>query len=398
MSLPPLVRPGPELTPEQLRRFARHFPLPGIGVTGQRRIAAARVLVIGAGGLGSPVLSYLAAAGVGHLTVIDADVVEDSNLQRQVIHDTGSLGVPKVDSAAARLSELSPGVAVTALNARLGADNALELFSSHDVVVDGSDNFATRYLSSDASELTGTPLVWGTLFQFSGQASVFWPGHGPALRDLFPEIPDADSVPSCAEGGVFGALCGWVGSLLASETLKLICGVGDPLVGRFARIDALGGSMTQLRFGPDPARPPVTSLVPDAAVPACAIPVPGASEGSPTGGGGSAMEDVRRVATVTPAELAATPRPVVDVREDWEREVASYPGAHAVPLGRIEAGGWAALDGLDLGEEFVLLCKAGVRSRRAALALLGTADGPSGAPRPLSLEGGMDAWEAAGRP
>jgi adenylyltransferase/sulfurtransferase len=240
--LPPLVEPGPPLDPDELARYSRQLSLPGIGPEGQRRLRAARVLVIGAGGLGAPVLQYLAAAGVGAITVIDDDVVESSNLQRQVIHRDADRGRSKAESARDALRRLDPGAQVRAIRGRLEPGNALELFSQHDLVIDGTDNFATRYLSNDAAELTGVPLVWGTIFRFTGQVSVFWPEHGPMLRDLFPDIPAADSVPSCAEGGVLGALCGAVGSTMAIEAVKLICGVGEPLIGRFWRTDALAAT------------------------------------------------------------------------------------------------------------------------------------------------------------
>lgn len=359
----PLVEPGPQLTQEQLTRYARHLPLPGVGVTGQRRLAAARVLVIGAGGLGSPVLSYLAAAGVGSLSVIDDDVVEDSNLQRQVIHSTAEIGSAKVDSAARRLAEVSPGVTVTTFDERLTAANASRLVASHDLVVDGADNFATRYLVADAAELTRTPVVWGTLFQFSGQVSTFVPGAGPLLRDLFPEVPEADSVPSCAAGGVFGALAGWVGSVLATEALKLICGVGDPLIGRLLRLDALTGSSSELRFTADPARNPVTALT-----------------------------EVQEVCAAPVAEVDSVPDTalLVDVREDWEREILAHPHAVAVPLGRIQQEGWAAL-GAPPHQDVVLMCKTGIRSATALRVLESTRP----ADRDTSLAsyaGGVLAW------
>src|SRR5699024_10387428 len=203
----PVVNPGPLVDPvdaldrDELDRYSRHLSLPGFGVEGQKRLRAASVLVIGAGGLGAPVLNYLAAAGIGSITIIDDDAVETSNLQRQVIHRRVDVGRQKVDSAAAALHRLDPDLNVTTIEDRLSPDNALELFADHDVVLDGADNFATRYLSNDAAELTGTPLVWGTIFRFAGQVSTFAPGHGPMLRDLFPDIPDPDSVPNCAEGG-----------------------------------------------------------------------------------------------------------------------------------------------------------------------------------------------------
>lgn len=361
----PLVRPGPPLTPEQTRRFARHLMLPGIGPDGQRRLLNARVLVIGAGGLGSPVISYLAAAGVGRLTVLDDDVVEESNLQRQIIHAGSPVGTAKVESARAAALRINPGIQVDARRERLTADNAEELFAIHDVVIDGADNFATRYLANDAAELTGTPVVWGTLFQFAGQASVFWPGRGPMLRDLFPDLPDADSVPSCAEGGVFGVLCGWVGSLLGSEAVKLICGVGEPLVGRFARVDALSGRMTELAFGPDPDRSPVTAL--EAPPDLCRMPNP---------------------TDITPGDLAALDDyTLIDVRDAWERDIVSVPGAVAIPLEELRAHGWQALENTCPTTDLVFICKGGTRSR-AAIEVLGSSEEH----RLLNLAGGVLTW------
>ena len=237
-----------------------------------RRLAAARVLVIGAGGLGTPAIQYLAAAGVGRLTVIDDDRVERTNLQRQVLHTEADVGRPKAESARDAVALRDPAIEVTTLVERLGPDNALALFRDHDLVLDGSDNFATRYLVNDAAELTGTPVVWGSIHRFAGQVSVFHPGHGPMLRDLFPDIPDADSIESCATGGVFGVLCGAVGSAMAAEALKLICGIGEPLVGRLARYDALSARWGELRFVADPDRPPVTDLADVAAACRAAAP------------------------------------------------------------------------------------------------------------------------------
>jgi adenylyltransferase/sulfurtransferase len=374
--LPPLVEPGPPLDPDELARYSRQLSLPGIGPEGQRRLRAARVLVIGAGGLGAPVLQYLAAAGVGAITVIDDDVVESSNLQRQVIHRDADRGRSKAESARDALRRLDPGAQVRAIRGRLEPGNALELFSQHDLVIDGTDNFATRYLSNDAAELTGVPLVWGTIFRFTGQVSVFWPEHGPMLRDLFPDIPAADSVPSCAEGGVLGALCGAVGSTMAIEAVKLICGVGEPLIGRFWRTDALAATTSILRFECDPDRPRVTSLAEVAVACTAARPLD-ESEGGVAPGEATALAD---------AGLAL----LVDVREAWEREIASIPGSRATPLGELEAHGWAAVGEVPEGMTVVLFCKTGVRSQRARAALLDEA------PREVrSLTGGIVGWHEA---
>lgn len=364
----PLVAVGPPLTAVQKRRFARHLTLPGIGPEGQQRLLNARVLVIGAGGLGSPVISYLAAAGVGQLTVLDDDRVEESNLQRQIIHAGSPVGALKVESAREAARLINTDIDVVAVPERLTAANAVELFSTHDLVVDGADNFATRYLVSDAAELTGTPVVWGTLYRFTGQISVFWPGQGPVLRDLFPERPDADAVPSCSEGGVLGLLCGWVGSMMGTEAVKLICGIGDPLIGRFVQVDALSGRTTELAFAPDPDRPAVTDL---AELPEdCAMPA-------------AAEVSVQELARLGDYAL-------IDVRDDWERDIIAVPGALAVPLAELRADGWRALENRTMATDLVFICKAGTRSR-TAIELLGAADGH----RLLNLSGGVLAWALA---
>ncbi|WP_373889795.1 ThiF family adenylyltransferase [Microbacterium sp. ASV81] len=381
--MPPLVEPGPELEPERAARFARHLTLPGVGVEGQRRLAHARVLVIGAGGLGAPAIQYLAAAGVGRITVIDDDRVERTNLQRQVLHTEGDVGRPKAESARDAVGLRDGAVQVTALVERLHPGNALELFSAHDLVLDGSDNFATRYLSNDAAELTGTPLIWGSIHRFDGQLSVFWPGRGPMLRDLFPDIPDADSIEDCATGGVFGVLCGAVGSAMAAEALKLICGIGEPLLGRLARYDALAARWGELRFAADPDRPPVTSLEEVAAVCRAVAPAGRADDIS-----------VGEVAARLASDQSGLV--VVDVRTAAERAVSAIPGSRHVPLDRILAEGWPAIaaelgDAATDGRDIVVTCQVGIRSARAIDALAATA--PSGTPL-RNLVGGVDAWTA----
>jgi adenylyltransferase/sulfurtransferase len=261
MPFPPLVEPGPQLSPEQVRRYSRHLLLPDVGVLGQRRLRAARVLVVGAGGLGSPALLYLAAAGVGRIGIVDDDVVEVSNLQRQVVHGQADLGRPKVESARDRVLEVNPEVDVVAHRLRLDSSNALELMSGYDLVLDGTDNFATRYLVNDACAILGLPYVWGSIFRFDGQVSVFWAAHGPTYRDLHPDPPPPGSVPSCAEGGVLGVLCGAVGSVMATEAVKLITGAGEPLVGRVLVYDALDMSWRTVTVRRNPAVAPITELV-----------------------------------------------------------------------------------------------------------------------------------------
>lgn len=380
----PLVEPSDSLSPRELERYARHLSLPGIGVEGQRRLRAASALVIGAGGLGAPILHYLAAAGIGSITIIDDDVVEASNLQRQVLHRDTDIGRSKVDSARDALLRLDPLLEVRTIAKRLSPDNVLELFASHDLVLDGADNFATRYLSNDAAELTGTPLIWGTIFRFAGQVSTFVPGHGPMLRDLFPDIPEADSVPNCAEGGVLGVLCGTVGSAMATEAVKLICGIGTPLIGRLLRYDALESDYSTLKFSPDPDRPPVTNLA-EVAV-ACA-----AARSEPDGDGAV------REGEISVDEYLAGPSSVllIDVRADWERQLASIPGSVHLPLGVLQVEGWSAVEAVVAQQplDVVIHCKSGARSAQAVQLLHG------GAPESVrlrSLAGGIDAWSASG--
>lgn len=381
----PLVEPVASLTPREIDRYARHLSLPGIEVEGQRRLRAASALVIGAGGLGAPVLNYLAAAGIGSITIIDDDVVEASNLQRQVLHRDADIGRAKVDSARDALLRLDPDLAVRTITERLRPDNALELFDSHDVVLDGADNFATRYLSNDAAELTGTPLIWGTIFRFAGQVSTFVPGHGPMLRDLFPDIPEADSVPNCAEGGVLGVLCGTVGSAMATEAVKLICGIGTPLIGRLLRYDALEADYSTLRFSPDPDRRPVTDLAEVAQACAAAPPQPGRA--------GEIGADEISVEEYQGGRAGGL---LVDVRAEWERELSSIPGSIHVPLPALQIEGWAAFAAVVESTPFevVIHCKSGARSAQAVQFLGETA--PDSV-RLRSLAGGIDAWAASGR-
>lgn len=375
------VAPAPALTDAEAARYARHLTLPGVGALGQRRLRAARVAVIGAGGLGSAIIAYLAAAGVGHLTILDGDTVEESNLQRQVIHRDLDIDRPKAESARDAVLRLDPAASVTAICGELTPDNALDIFAAHDVVVDGADNFATRYLSNDAAELTGTPLVWGTIFQFSGQLSVFAPSAGPMLRDLFPDIPDADSVPSCAAGGVLGAMAGLVGSMMAVEAVKVITGCGEPAVGRLMLIDAAGMRVRELAFAPDPGRAPVVSLDDATASFTDRCRLHDAAAVVP------AVTEVG--ATALAAELAgATPPTLIDVREDDEHAAGHIPGDRHIQLGDIlDRGAHALPEG---ARNIVVYCRSGARSARAAARLM--ADDPDLTIR--SLAGGHLAWTA----
>lgn len=360
--LPPLVAPASELSREELERYSRHLTLPQLGEEGQRRLKNARVLVIGAGGLGAPALQYLAAAGVGTIGVVDDDVVSVSNLQRQVVHGMADIGRPKVDSAADAVSRLNPLVTVHRHPERLSTDNALEIFSGYDLIMDGADNFGTRFLVSDAAELTGIPVVWGSILRFDGQVSVFWSGHGPVYRDLFPEAPAPGQVPSCAEGGVLGMLPATIGSVMVTEALKLITGIGRPLLGRVLIHDALAQTWRELTVLPDPHRPPVTDLSRVAL--ACGLPSDDDAAPAPH----ETVTAAELAELLTARSLGETSFTLVDVREDWERKLVAIPGSVHVPLQDVLDRGVTALP--DEAEGTVILhCKAGARSAQALAAL-----------------------------
>ncbi|WP_432524522.1 molybdopterin-synthase adenylyltransferase MoeB [Kineococcus sp. SYSU DK006] len=369
----PLVAPGPQLTEQQRRRYSRHLLLPEIGEEGQRRLLAARVLVVGAGGLGSPALLYLAAAGIGTIGVVDDDVVEESNLQRQVLHGSADVGRPKVDSAADAVARLDPAIRVVRHRERLSAENALDLVAGYDLVLDGSDTFTTRYLVNDACVLTGTPWVWGAVLRFDGHVAVFHDGHGPTYRDLFPTAPPPGTVPSCGEAGVLGGVCAAVASVMSTEAVKLVTGAGTPLLGRLLVHDALAMSWRSVPLRPDPRRAPVTELREE---PSCALPA-----------------STRVLPTTTAAELlaerAAGAGPLlVDVREPDEHAAGAVPGALLLPLADLLADPARVPAG-----RVVLHCAAGTRSARALDALL--AGGRTDA---THLEGGFAAWLQAGGP
>ena len=373
MPLPPLVQPAAELTPAEVARYSRHLLLPELGAQGQRRLKNARVLVVGAGGLGSPALLYLAAAGVGTLGIVDFDIVEESNLQRQIIHGTSDIGRLKVDSARDAVAEANPLVAVEVHPFRLEPDNAVELFSQYDLIVDGADNFATRYLVNDAAVLAGKPYVWGSIYRFSGQASVFWEdapdGRGVNYRDLYPEPPPPGLVPSCAEGGVLGVLCASIASVMGTEAIKLITGIGESLLGRLLIYDALQMSYRTITVRKDPASPPVTGLVDYQQL--CG----GADPADPG---------------ITPAELrdlldSGAAVALIDVREPAEWEINRIEGAQLIPKSVLESPDGPAL--LPAGRIPVLYCKSGIRSAQALAALREAGVGDA-----LHLRGGILAW------
>jgi len=354
--LPPLVEPAPDLTVNEVKRYSRHLIIPDVGMTGQKRLKNSRVLCVGAGGLGSPALLYLAAAGVGTLGVIDFDVVDESNLQRQVIHGQSDVGRPKALSARDSVKEVNPYVQVVVHEEALTADNVMEVFSGYDLIVDGTDNFATRYLVNDACVLLGKPYVWGSIYRFDGQASVFWAEHGPCYRCLYPEPPPPGMVPSCAEGGVLGVLCASVGSVQVTEAIKVLTGIGEPLVGRLMIYDALEMAYRTLSIKKDPdcaicgANPTITELIDyDAFCGAVSADAQAAASG----------------ATISAAELKAMLDRgenifLVDVREPNEYEIVSIPGAVLIPKDRFLTG--EALGLLPHDRRIVLHCKSGVRS------------------------------------
>lgn len=379
MAYPALAGPAGPLSAAQLRRYARHVMLPELGLEGQQRLLGSRVLVLGAGGLGSPVLTYLAAAGVGSVTVVDDDVVEESNLQRQVVHGVGDLGRPKVESVAATLAELAPGVAVAPVATRFTPDTAAELVAGHHLVLDGTDNFPTRYAANDACVTAGVPLVWGSILGVAGQVSVWWAGQGPCYRCVFPDPPPPGSVPSCGEAGVLGALCGVIGSLMATQAVQLLTGTGDPLVGRLLVHDAAASTFDTLRVRANPQ------------CPVCGAGTPPAAATTP--GYAAPPSDAAAVPSIGAKALAAAlagPNPplVVDVRPQGEREIAALPAYVAVHLDDFRSGAAFARPELaDRARTMVLVCRSGARSAEATA--LAAAAGYPGA---TNLDGGVLAW------
>jgi adenylyltransferase/sulfurtransferase len=386
MARPPLVPPGPELSAAERTRYARHVLLPDIGTDGQRRLRAARVLVVGAGGLGSPALLYLAAAGVGTLGVVDDDEVDATNLQRQVVHGVADVGRAKVDSAADAVAALSPETEVVRHRLRLDERTALDVLADYDLVLDGADNFPTRYVVGDACARLGIPHVWGSVYRFDGQVSVWWAGEGPCYACVFPTQPAPDAVPSCAVGGVLGAVCASIGSVMATEAVKLVTGTGEPLVGRLLVHDALAQTWDAVPVRRDPAcrvcgsgadatRPLGWSTAPASAA------VPGGEQGGP--GRERPGIDVAGLARLLEERRAGEAEFVVlDVREAGELEVAAIPGAEHWPLDRVRAGGPVPGDG---GRVYVV-CKVGSRSGEAVDLL--RARGVDA----VNVEGGVLAW------
>lgn len=385
MSLPPLVEPTEELTVDEVRRYSRHLIIPDVGMAGQRRLKSAKVLCVGAGGLGSPALMYLAAAGVGTLGIVEFDVVDESNLQRQIIHGQSTLGMSKAESAKQRIKEINPLINVQVHEERLDSDNVMELFGQYDLIVDGTDNFATRYLVNDAAVLLGKPYVWGSIYRFEGQASVFWAEHGPCYRCLYPEPPPPGMVPSCAEGGVLGVLCASIGSIQVTEAIKVLTGIGETMVGRLMLYDGLDMAYRSVKIRKDPncaicgENPTVTELIDYEAF--CGAVSDEAAE--------AAKDSTISVVMLQQmlAERGAGERDfeLIDVREPNEYEIVNIPGATLIPKGEFLNG--TALSSLPNDKQIVLHCKVGGRSAEvlAVVKDAGFADA-------IHVGGGVVAW------
>lgn len=371
----------PELTREEILRYSRHLLIPEVGMDGQRKLKGSAVLVIGTGGLGSPVALYLAAAGVGRIGLVDYDVVDASNLQRQVIHGTAGIGVLKVESARQRMLDLNPDIQVDVYNEPFTSANARRIAESYDLIIDGTDNFPTRYLTNDLCVLIGKPNVYGSIYRFDGQVSVFDAKRGPCYRCLFPEPPPPGLVPSCAEGGVLGVLPGTIGTLQATEALKVLLGIGDPLIGKLLLYNALDMTFEFVRLRKNPnckvcgPNPEVTDLIDYEAF--CGVPGHDHDSGS-VGGGWD----------ITAPELAEHMKlgnhlRLLDVREPHELQISHIEGATVIPLGQLAA----RLSELDSAEDLVVFCKAGTRSARALELLLS-----AGFRKVKNLQGGINAW------
>jgi adenylyltransferase/sulfurtransferase len=385
VSLPPLVEPATELSVDEVRRYSRHLIIPDVGMSGQKRLKNAKVLCVGAGGLGSPALMYLAAAGVGTLGIVEFDTVDESNLQRQIIHGQKDIGRSKTESARDSVLEINPYVTVQLHEVRLDSTNVMEIFADYDLIVDGTDNFATRYLVNDACVLLNKPYVWGSIYRFDGQASVFWAEHGPCYRCLYPEPPPPGMVPSCAEGGVLGVLCASIGSIQVTEAIKLLTGIGDPLVGRLMVYDALEMTYRQVKIHKDPncavcgVNPTVTELIDYEAF---------------CGSISDLAAEAARDSTISVRELKsmldARDRGeddfvLIDVREPGEFEIVAIPGAILIPKGYFLDG--SALSDLPTDKRIVLNCKVGGRSAEVLAVVKG-----AGFSDAVHVGGGVLAW------
>ena len=379
---PPLVSPGLALTVDEVRRYSRHLIIPDVAMAGQQRLMNAKVLCVGAGGLGSPALMYLAAAGVGTIGIVEFDTVDESNLQRQIIHGQSDIGKSKAQSAKEKISEINPYVQVITHEVRLDNSNVKEIFSQYDIIVDGTDNFATRYLVNDACVLLKKPYVWGSIYRFDGQASVFWAEYGPCYRCLYPEPPPPGMVPSCAEGGVLGVLCATIGSIQTTEAIKVITGVGEPMIGSLMIYDALEMSFRKIKVRKDPNcplcgnNPSQSDLLPDYDA-FCGV-----------------LSDAAEVAvkdsTISVTELANKIDAnegfyLVDVREPSEFEIVRIPGSHLIPKQGFLDG--TVLATLPQDKPIILHCKSGVRSAECLAILKG-----AGFADATHVAGGVIAW------
>ena len=379
---PALVSPGPALTVDEVRRYSRHLIIPDVAMAGQQRLMSAKVLCVGAGGLGSPALMYLAAAGVGTIGIVEFDTVDESNLQRQIIHGQSDIGKSKAQSAKAKILEINPFVNVATHEVRLDNSNVKEIFSQYDIIVDGTDNFATRYLVNDACVLLKKPYVWGSIYRFDGQASVFWAEYGPCYRCLYPEPPPPGMVPSCAEGGVLGVLCATIGSIQTTEAIKVITGVGDPMIGSLMIYDALEMSFRKIKVRKDPNcplcgdNPTQKDLLPDYEA-FCGV-LSDAAE--------FAVKDSTISVTELASKIAANEGfYLVDVREPSEFEIVRIPGSHLIPKQGFLDG--TVLATLPQDKPIILHCKSGVRSAECLAILKG-----AGFADATHVAGGVIAW------
>lgn len=382
MKIPPLVAPGPALSVDEVRRYSRHLIIPDVAMAGQQRLMNAKVLCVGAGGLGSPALMYLAAAGVGTIGIVEFDTVDESNLQRQIIHGQSDIGKSKAQSAKEKILEINPYVEVITHELRLDVTNVKEIFSKYDIIVDGTDNFATRYLVNDACVLLKKPYVWGSIYRFDGQASVFWAEYGPCYRCLYPEPPPPGMVPSCAEGGVLGVLCATIGSIQTTEAIKVITGVGEPIVGSLMVYDALEMTFRKVKIRKDPKcplcsdNPSQTELLPDYEA-FCGV-LSDAAEMAVSGSTISVSELKEKIDRKDNFQL-------IDVREPSEFEIVRIPGSVLIPKQGFLDG--SALAGLPQDKPIILHCKSGVRSAEC-LAILKNA----GFADATHVQGGVIAW------
>ncbi len=385
MSLPPLVSDDVDLSVDEVRRYSRHLIIPEVGMAGQKRLKNAKVLCVGAGGLGSPALMYLAAAGVGTLGIVEFDTVDESNLQRQIIHGQSDVGRSKAESARDSVKEINPYVQVNLHELRLDSSNVMDLFSQYDLIVDGTDNFATRYLVNDACVLLNKPYVWGSIYRFDGQASVFWSEHGPCYRCLYPEPPPPGMVPSCAEGGVLGVLCASIGSIQVTEAIKVLTGIGDPLVGSLIVYDALEMTYRKIKVRKDPncaicgENPTVTALIDYDAF--CGA----VSEAAADAIVDSTISVRQLDDMLKQRERGERDFVLIDVREPGEYEIVNIPGAVLIPKNEFLMGD--ALTKLPQDKQIVLHCKAGSRSAEVLAAVKG-----AGFKDAIHVGGGVLAW------